>query len=66
MNPPLPRAAPRRDEWGGGGGRRPFKVDSFHAPPIGIMLTLAPLGGGAKGPLCFFLQIAPEVLVISL
>ena len=34
------RAAPRRDDWEGGGGRGPYEVDSFHATPIGIMLNV--------------------------
>ena len=31
---------------GGGGGRGPFKVDSFHATPIGIMLNADKFSGG--------------------
>ena len=36
--------------WLGGGGRRPFEVDSFHAAPIGIMLKFEILGGHVPVP----------------
>ena len=35
----------RYDPIVGGGGRRPFEVDSFHAAPIGIMLKVYHIGG---------------------
>ena len=37
-----PRAAPRRDDWG---DEDHFKVDSFHATPIGIMLNVNNIAG---------------------
>ena len=37
------RAAPRRDDWGGGRGS--FEVDSFHATSIGIMLKAEKFAG---------------------
>ena len=42
------RAAPRRDDWGG--GRGPLEVDSFHAPPIGIMLNAEKFAGDRSPP----------------
>ena len=30
---------------GGGGGREPFEVDSFHAMPVGIMLNAEKFAG---------------------
>ena len=34
----------------GGGGREPFEVDSFHAPPIGIMLNAVKFAGDRSPP----------------
>ena len=41
--PPRPRAVPRRDDWGGGRGQ--FEVDSFHSPPLGMMLNVEKFAG---------------------
>ena len=51
----------------GGGGQGPFEVDSFHAPPIGIMLNVEkfvetdrpcspPPGAAAHGDSIFYLK----------
>ena len=34
----------------GGGGRGPFEVDSFHAPPIGIILNAEKFAGDRSPP----------------
>ena len=47
--PTYSRAAPRRDDWGGG-ERGPFKVDSFQATPIGIMLNAEKIAGDRSPP----------------
>ena len=39
---------------------------TFSLDVVTARITLAPLGGGPKGPPCGFSQIAPEVLGISL
>ena len=44
-----PRAAPRRDDWGGG-GRGPFEVNYFYAPSIGIMLNAEKFAGDRSPP----------------
>ena len=50
--------------WRGGGRGRVVLPPRGKALSYVFPLTLAPLGGGAKGPPCGFSQIAPEVLGI--
>ena len=45
----LVMAVPRCDDWGGGGGREPVEVDSFHVTPIGIMVNVENIAGDCPG-----------------